>query len=277
MTRREKISRAGVLLGILAFGIVWYLDPTYSADETTQLLFKSLVSRLLGSVVFVSLSVYLGYRVFGKPLGGWWKVVLPCLLVVVNNFPIIGMITGNVQLTRPALVGLFVADAVLIGVFEELAFRGTLFPAILEKHRGNNRQIFWTTVISSAIFGLVHLANLLEGAGFGATVMQVGYSFLIGGMCAIVLLKTGNLLFCILLHAVFDIGGGFVTYIGTGSQWDIATVVITVVLAVAVSAWMLYVLFHVKPAETDRFYPPKKASDKAEEPTSDCIDITKDV
>jgi len=254
MTKRETYSRIGVLVGIAIFGIVWLADPTYAEDGVTQQLWKSLVFRALGSTVFLSLSVYLGYHAFGKPSAAWWQVTLPCLAVVINNFPIIGVASGRIVIDRPDLMGLFLVDALLIGIFEELAFRGTLFLAILEKRRNSTRQIFLTTLISSAIFGLVHLANLLEGAGVGATLMQVGYSFLIGGMCAIVLLKSGNLLFCILLHALFDVGGGFLTYVGTGKQWDAVTVAITAVLAVAVTAWMLYVLMRVTPEETDRFF-----------------------
>ncbi len=255
---REKISRIGVLVGIAAFGLLWLYDPIYSQDELTQQLCKSLLSRVLGSVVFLSLSFYLNYRVWHRPLRGSWKVLLPCALVVVNNLPIIALLTKTASVTRTDLIWLYALDALFIGLFEELAFRGTLFLAILEKRRDSKKKIFFTTVVSSAIFGLVHLANLLEGAGVGATVMQVGYSFLIGGMCSIVLLKTGNLLFCVLLHAVYNFCGNLLPYLGTGSWWDTPTIVITTVLAVAVTAWMLFMLFRVRPEDTDRFYPIKK-------------------
>lgn len=52
---REKISRMGILLGVAAFGIVWYMKPVYSQNEAEQLLLESLVFRILGSVVFLSL------------------------------------------------------------------------------------------------------------------------------------------------------------------------------------------------------------------------------
>ena len=48
-------------------------------------------------------------------------------------------------------------------------------------------------LIDAALFGLWHLTNLLVGADVGATLLQVGYSFLIGGMLSAVLLKTGNI------------------------------------------------------------------------------------
>lgn len=258
MTVKTKISRAAVLLGIAAFGILWYVDPVYSTDETVQLLTKSTVTRGLGSVIFLALTLFLGFRVCHKPSRGWWMAFLPCLVVVVNNLPIIALLDGSATVERTELLPLFLLECFLIGLFEELAFRGTLFLAILEKRRSSNKQIFLTALISSALFGLVHLANLLEGAGVGATLLQVGYSFLIGGMCSIVLLRTGNILFCILLHAIFDVGGGLLSTLGSGSQWNLPTVVITAVLAVIVTAWMILLLLRVRPDQTDRFYPVKE-------------------
>lgn len=258
MTRKAKICRAAVLLGIAVFGIVWYLDPVYSNDETLQFLIKSTVTRGLGSIIFLALTLFLGFRIFHKPSRGWWMAVLPSLAVVVNNLPLIALADGSARVERTDLLPLFLLECFLIGLFEELAFRGTLFLAILEKRRGTTRQIFLTSFVSSALFGLVHLANLLEGAGVGATLLQVGYSFLIGGMCTIVLLKTGNILFCILLHAIFDVGGGLLSTVGSGYQWNTPTVIVTAVLAVAVTAWMIRLLLSVIPEETDKFYPIKE-------------------
>lgn len=251
---RDKLSRAAVLLGIAAFGIVWLLDPTYSADETANFLIKSTLTRVLGSVVFLALPIFLHFHIWNRPPRSTWIVLLPALSVVLNNLPYLALIEGTARVDRADLLPWFVAESLFIGIFEELAFRGTLFLAILEKRRSNTKQIFLTALVSSALFGLVHLANLLEGAGVGVTLMQVGYSFLIGGMCAIVLLKTGNILFCILLHAIFDFCGGLLPTLGSGTWWNTPTIVITAVLAVAVTAWMLYVLFQVTPEETDCFY-----------------------
>ena len=251
---RDKICRALVAVGGLAFLLFWFLDPTFSEDETEQRLIRSVMSHLLGSWVFVMLLLFLRYRVWNRPPLASLTVLIPALLVVVNNLPILAMINGQAVLERWDLLLLFAVDSLLIGVFEEFAFRGTLFLVILEKHRANGKQIFMTTLISSLAFGLVHFANMLEGQGIVPTLMQVGYSFLIGGMCAIVLLKTGNLLFSILLHGIFDFCGGLMPTLGGGTWWDTPTIIFTAVLAVAVSVWMLTVLLRIKPEETDQFY-----------------------
>ena len=261
---RERISRILLLLAILGFGILWYLDPTYSSDELQNRLLRDVVQRGFGSALFVCLTFYLGYRVWHRPRVGWALAFLPALLVALNNFPVLAWVTGDVTVVRRELWWLFLLDCLLIGTFEEIAFRGTIFLALLEKRRQTKRQIFWTTAASSAIFGLIHLVNLLDGANVGATVLQVGYSFLIGGMCAIALLRTHNLGFSILLHAIFDVGGRMVGTVATGKIWNLPTIVITAGLGILTAVWMVLLLLRVEPSDTDAFYPTSKDSEQSE-------------
>lgn len=258
---REKLSRILLLLAILAFGVLWVVEPTYSSDSLKNQLLRDVIQRGFGSAIFVCLICFLGYRVWHKPLPTTWAVLIPCLAVVINNFPIIALANGDVTVARGDMMWLFLLDCLLIGVFEEVAFRGTIFLALLERRRASTKQIFWTTALSSAIFGLIHLANLLEGAAPGATLLQVGYSFLIGGMCAIVFLRCHNLGFCILLHTLFDIGGRMVGTVATGRIWNLPTVIVTAVLGVLVAAWMVYALLRVRPEDTDAFYPESKTEE----------------
>ena len=238
-----------------------------SDDDYRPAILNTLVMDALGSVVFVCMTIYMGYRVWGikKP---WMRSLLfglPALAVAVNNAPIIGLATGNAYITDPAGgVLIMLAYCLAIGTFEEFAFRGLFFMMILEDRRKSTKQIFWTTAISSAVFGLVHLVNLAVGAGPGATLLQVGYSFLIGGMCAIVLLKTGSIWYCVLLHTVYDIGGT-ILYVGGGVRWDVVTVTITAVLGVAVAVFMAVALMRIKPEDIAFLFPEKQK--KQEDPT----------
>ena len=238
-----------------------------SDDDYRPAILNTLVMDALGSVVFVCMTIYMGYRVWGikKP---WMRSLLfglPALAVAVNNAPIIGLATGNAYITDPVGgVLIMLAYCLAIGTFEEFAFRGLFFMMILEDRRKSTKQIFWTTAISSAVFGLVHLVNLAVGAGPGATLLQVGYSFLIGGMCAIVLLKTGSIWYCVLLHTVYDIGGT-ILYVGGGVRWDAVTVNINAVLGVAVSVFMTVALMRIKPEDIAFLFPEKQK--KQEDPT----------
>ena len=238
-----------------------------SDDDYRPAILNTLVMDALGSVVFVCMTVYMGYRVWGikKP---WLRSLLfglPALAVAINNAPIIGLATGNAYISDPVGgVLIILAYCLAIGTFEEFAFRGLFFMMILEDRRKSTKQIFWTTAISSAVFGLVHLVNLAVGAGPGATLLQVGYSFLIGGMCAIVLLKTGSIWYCVLLHTVYDIGGT-ILYVGGGVRWDVVTVTITAVLGVAVAVFMTVALTRIKPEDIAFLFPEKQK--KQEDPT----------
>ncbi len=256
--KRDLALRVGAVVAAALFVAYTIADPRLSADETTQGLLKSIISRACGAAVFLLVLLYLRFRLLTKPTAACLSAFLPALAVVVNNFPFLSAACGDAYLVRGDLVWLYAVDALLIGVFEELAFRGMLFPILLENRRGTSRQIFRTTVTVSAVFGLVHLVNLLEGAGIGPTLLQVGYSFLIGGMCSIVLLKSGNLLLCVLLHAVYDFCGGLYPTLGAGVWWDTPTVIWTAVLGTAVFVWMMYLLLHIRPEETDRLYPKKE-------------------
>lgn len=261
--KRDILLRivAGIAAALFLAYTIW--DPVFSADETMQMLLKSVFSRILGTAVFLPVLFYLRIRIFARPTLACLSAFLPALAVAVNNFPILSAAWGDAYLLRSDLVWLYAIDTLMIGVFEEIAFRGVLFPLLLENHRGTTRQIFGVTVAASAVFGLVHLVNLFEGAGIGPTLLQVGYSFLIGGMCSIVLLKSGNLFLCILLHAVYDFCGGLYPALGAGEWWDKPTVIFTAALGVAVFVWMMRLLLHISPEEADRFY--RKHAEKNDE------------
>lgn len=235
----------------------------FSDDDYRPAVLNTLVMDALGSVVFVFMTLYMGYHVFTPLRKPWYKSLLfglPALAVAINNFPIIGLATGNAYITDPAGgVLLIVAYCFAIGMFEEFAFRGLFYLMILDGRRKSTKQIFLTTAASCAVFGLVHLVNLFVGANPGATLLQVGYSFLIGGMCAIVLLKTGSIWYCVLLHTVYDIGGT-ILYLGGGLRWDVVTVTVTAVLGVAVAVFMVISLLRIKPEDIAFLFPEKQTS-----------------
>lgn len=241
----------GALVALELFNI------SFSDDQITQSLAKNAVSRLLGGVIFLVLIFKMGYRVFGsskkKHLVGA-LLCFPALVIVVNNLPIIGLITKNSYVERTDLIPLFALQCFAIGFFEELAFRGFVFPYVMEKQKNTKKGIFFSIIISGAIFGLVHMLNLLAGASPGSVFLQIGYSFLIGAMCSVVLLCTHNIWICVLLHAIYDFCGYLVPTLGGGLIWDKATVAITAVLSVIVCIYMIILFFKRDFSDFEKFY-----------------------
>lgn len=231
-------------------------QPTLSSDAVLDGMLHGIISRALGSAAFALLISRLGWHIFGAPRDlGAIVSLLPALLVVLNNFPVIGLASGAAKLEcTPYYVFIYAVSSFLIGLFEELAFRGVFYMLLLAPRRADTRSVFWVSAISSALFGAIHLVNLFAGAGVGATVLQVGYSFLIGGMCSIALLVSGSVWVPVVLHALFDFGGYLVPTLGSGTVWDAVTVAVTAILGVAVTVYMIVLLIRRGKPCADRLF-----------------------
>lgn len=261
--RRRCLSRKACLAVILAaIPLLLWLEvgkPTFTKDAVLAPLVSMTITRLIGAAVFLVLLLYGGYRVVDplqKPFLKSLLFTLPPFLVVVNNLPILSMMWGDAYLVYNTSVYIlwFAAECLAIGLFEELAFRGVIFLTFAEKRYTTRRGLFWSLVLSSVVFGGVHLINLLAGGGIGDVLLQIGYSFLIGAMCSVVLLKTRNIWLCVVLHAVYDFCGTLMPTLGAGVWWDTPTVIFTALLAVATAAYLIWQFFKLDLCEVGRIF-----------------------
>ena len=235
--------------------------------------------RLFGSLICVALMWRFSYThllVPKKPSLMRILIVLPFFVIAVNNFPFLSVLMGDAGLVGATAWG-YAKYALLclsVGLFEELAFRGCAFTIALEQTKkiaSAPIRVLVASVISSAIFGLVHLTNLFAGASVGGTLLQVCYSFLIGGMCSIILIKTQNVWYCVLCHAIYNFAGGVVPELGSGTLWTVPTVVLTAVVAVAVTVYAFVVLFRVTSEEVEKTVKGKRAQAVREEDSDDHV------
>lgn len=236
-------------------------------DATLKNTVDLTVTRAIGSAVFLTILIYLGYRVI-KPIGrGFARALLFCLpafAVAVNNLPIYPLISGLARVTAaPWRVVLLAAECLFVGLFEEACFRGVVFLGFLEKRRATTSGRFWAIILSSAVFGLVHAVNLFFGAGPIAVLMQIGYSFLIGAMCSVVLMKTANIWLCVALHSIFNFCGALVPDCGAGTIWEPITITVTVIIAVLTTIYMTVAFFRLESEELEKIYEkPKEKTDE---------------
>jgi membrane protease YdiL (CAAX protease family) len=117
-------------------------------------------------------------------------------------------LSSRTTLTEPIHTVFFYAvECLAIGFFEETVFRGVILLVLLQRLPQTKRGSFMAIIVSSALFGLTHLFNLFVGAAVPDTLIQVGYSFLMGAMWSVIYIATENLLFPILLHASYNFFG----------------------------------------------------------------------
>lgn len=104
----------------------------------------------------------------------------------------------------------FLATCLLTGLFEELLCRGLIQNLLSEAFTAHGKSELAAICVSSAIFALMHFANLIEKPYLVlGTVSQVVYAFALGIMLGVVYAKTRSLLAVVVLHGLFNfIGSG---------------------------------------------------------------------
>ncbi|KQO63455.1 CPBP family intramembrane glutamic endopeptidase [Curtobacterium sp. Leaf261] len=100
----------------------------------------------------------------------------------------------------PALVLAILFFGLCVGLAEELLTRGFAVE-LLERHGYSERAVF---VLSSLVFGLIHLQNLLGGGNPLLVFATVGYAMGFGAMMFLALRVSRWLIVPMLLHAITD-------------------------------------------------------------------------
>lgn len=207
-----------------------------------------LLSRLLGGMACLLFMVDFSFTKILLPTGNkkplLWLLVIPGFLIAINNFPFLSYAMGDCSMSADAKKILFFAAICLAtGFFEEMAFRGCAFMLLLKSRTQSKGRIFLAIFLSSVVFGLIHFVNLFFGASPISVLLQIGYSALIGALCSMVLLLTGNIWLCVALHAIYNFCGGLIENFGSGIQWTAPEIALTAVLAVIVAAYFVILFF----------------------------------
>ena len=255
---KERAFSSPILSAISAslFAVVIFSVPSLFDAQKNVLFFLNIVCRTVAAVLALVLARICGFKMFNKPKTTVSAILLFCLglFVCINNFPILGFITGEVSLLNNPEIVKYLCYCAAIGVAEELVFRGFVMPLCAFKLKNKPRAAFWTVAVSAAIFSLCHLFNIFS-AGVAPTLLQVGYTFLTGCLFGAVYVFTENIVFPIILHIVYDVGGLAFTEpfgIATGNMWDIYTVIITAVLGIITAAVFAFKLWNYKTVEKSR-------------------------
>ena len=178
-------TRDGDLLKMLALRVLLFLSVS---------VFAYLISR---EKSFENSRATVGYVV----KWGLLPLILPILLFPLN-FTSGKPLAANwpVQLILSTLVCLFV------GLYEEVTFRVIINDAILYKFRDSKHVFVWIALISSFIFGGVHVlgASMQSGAAVVTALLKILQTAIFGFCMLILYWKTRNILGIAIAHGIFD-------------------------------------------------------------------------
>ncbi len=171
---------------------------TWSADAV-----ELAAEFVLAVVVVVVVTRMRWWRVIGfhrlrtmRDLRFFWIPLFPVLMALPAAVAALAGLGPTRALERLAF---WLVLAALIGFVEEVCFRGLVLRALAP------RGIWLAAVASSILFGLMHVVNLLFGAGLDATLLQVGDATAMGFAFAAVVLRTGVVWPLVVIHALVDV------------------------------------------------------------------------
>lgn len=105
---------------------------------------------------------------------------------------------------------LFTADMILIGISEEIIFRGVIL-SNLREHFGNSTAGIWkSALISSVLFALAHVTNIFE-LTMVEFLDRLFFCFGMGMILAAIYIRCGNIWVAALLHTLVDFSTDIIT------------------------------------------------------------------
>jgi membrane protease YdiL (CAAX protease family) len=136
-----------------------------------------------------------------------------------------GNLWGGVSVRYDAITSVMaVLSFLLVGVAEEIIFRGFLFNGMKKTGR-----LTVAIVVSAITFGMGHIVNLLTGHATAETLVQMIFAVAWGFLFTFAYLKGGSLLPCIAIHGLID---AFSVFARDNAAADWAYIIATVVIAV---------------------------------------------
>lgn len=178
------------------------------------------------------------------------------IIYSVNNLELSFISQNGIIMPRLATAVGSVLYSIAIGFYEEIMMRGLILNNFISKWGHTKKGIYKAVTLSSVIFGVAHLVNLIYIPDLRiATIAQIVYATTIGMFFASIYLRSKNIWSVILLHALFDFAASF-KYVFSTAVNEVSD--ITVGNAIALNILLLplafigmYLLRKVKPVNKE--------------------------
>ncbi|MDD6771709.1 CPBP family intramembrane glutamic endopeptidase [Inconstantimicrobium porci] len=172
----------------------------------------SMMSQSLVELICIGFAVFIMYKLkmknFLKEKGtGFFKglftgMFLLCLSLYVFAIGLImSVFSDKIGITE---IFNILIMSVSVGLCEEFVFRGIVVNILKEKYGDSKKEIYITVFTAGIIFGLIHLTNILAGASFQGTIVQVICVMALGSYLAAVYVRCRNIWSMAFLHGLND-------------------------------------------------------------------------
>ncbi len=236
-TALTEIQLAGSLTGYMSYQSAHYLSGIIEQGG---------VSILLGVLLHkLGMADEAGF-VKPKQWKSMW-LIWPIFVYSILNCgtsPFDGTLTFDTS--KPGLFVLFFLLYVSVGFFEEIVMRSLVLNLMLRKWGFTRKGVYLAVLLSSSIFGLLHLMNYFMGRRtLLATVSQVIFGTFFGVFFAACFLRSKTVWSVIFAHALFDLCGNIedIAVGGTFNQVADFSLQEAAIVVIVLFPLMLYGLF----------------------------------
>jgi uncharacterized protein len=189
---------------------------------------------------------------------GWWRrcgftkrpgarLLLPFLPWTL--LPLLQLLSARMGTDDPLRIFLIVESMLAAGFTEEALFRGVILRAL--EPRGWLRA----ALISSMLFGLLHVTGLLVGADPLYVTLQVTWAFLVGFSLAVPVLVSGWIWPAVVLHfavnVISTLGAGKLVQTETPDSAALASLLVAIAIFALLAGYALWLLRRHAPAVQD--------------------------
>lgn len=131
---------------------------------------------------------------------GWPLLLIAAIYLILN---IVVIIINGSEFNIPTILNL-ATYCLLIGVVEEFLCRGWLLNEFLERFSNNKKNIILSIILSSIVFGFIHIFNIMAGQSLTDTIAQVIHATFLGIAFSLIYYKTKNIWSVVLIHGIWD-------------------------------------------------------------------------
>jgi membrane protease YdiL (CAAX protease family) len=164
----------------------------------------SSIGLVLGAAVLILLLQrfeWLDVAGFRLPTREAWLLIVPAMLWIVSANFYVSSGTFDVNFSDPLTSSLLTLRMLSTGLFEETAFRGVILTTMLMAWGQTRRGVWKSFLLSSLLFGLLHLLNL----GARETIAVVAnsiYTCFTGALFAGIAMRCRSIWPAVLLHGL---------------------------------------------------------------------------
>lgn len=203
-----------ILIGFISF--LWFEKPL--REYLSQILLEEQIAKQVSSVTVRLILIAIAFGLI-KKLGlldftglNNWKIIKNAQATIIAFAFVIMGILGNwvtYSESKFGLLVLFALSTFAVGILEEFAFRGAVFPLFIKSLKETKRPILMGAVLSSLMFGLVHFINLFsQPENLIGITSQVFFATSIGVFFCGLMVRTENILIPCIIHALINFSFG---------------------------------------------------------------------